>query len=146
MDVSILLGAAMACLLGGVMPWINSEIAVAGAAALLPASAVPVLVLLCTAAQMTAKCGLYSVTRWAPHRLPERGRRLLDRAERYRERKRVLGLAVFSGALVAIPPFYLVTLACGVLRLPFMVFAIAGVTGTATRYGLLVWATAALGF
>lgn len=146
MDVSVLIGAAAACLAGGVLPWINSEIAVAGAAALLPASAVPALVLLCTAAQMTAKCGLYGVTRWAPERLPARGRRLLERVERFRDRRRILGLAVFSGALVAVPPFYLVTLACGVLRVPFVVFAIAGLAGTATRYGLLVWAIAALGF
>ena len=112
MDLSVLMGAAALCLAGGLLPWINSEIAVVGAAALLPTSAVPVLVVLCTAGQMTAKCGLYGVTRWAPERLPERGRRLLERAERFRDRRRTLGLAVFSGALVAIPPFYLVTLAC----------------------------------
>jgi len=146
MDMSILLGAAAACLAGGVMPWINSEVAVAGAAVLLPTSAGPALVLLCAAAQMTAKCGLYGVTRWAPDRLPDRARLLLARVEHYRERRRILGLAVFSGAFVALPPFYLVTLACGVLRVPFVLFAVAGMAGTAARYGLLVWATAALGF
>lgn len=143
--MSVLVGAAAVCLAGGIMPWVNSEIAVVGAAALLPATAVPLLVALCTAGQMAAKCGLYGVTRWAPERLPERGRRLIGRAERYRDRRRLLGLAVFTGALVAVPPFYLVTLACGVLRVPFALFALAGIAGTATRYGLLVWATAALG-
>jgi len=140
MDLSILTGAAAVCLAGGVLPWITSGIAVVGAAVLLPEPALPALVALCALAQMTAKCGLYGVARWAPHRLPERARKLLRRAERYRERRRLLGLAVFSGALVALPPFYLITLACGVLRVPLAVFALAGIAGTVARYGLLAWA------
>lgn len=140
MELSVLLGAAAACLAGGVLPWINSELAVVSASLLLPEAMLPALVLGCAGGQMTAKCGIYGLTRWAPHRLPERARRLLDRVEAYRERRRLLGLAVFSGALVAVPPFYLITLACGVLRVPFAVFAVAGLAGTTARYGLLAWA------
>lgn len=140
MDLSVLLGAAAACLAGGVLPWINAEIAVVSASLLLPEPVVPALVALCAAGQMTAKCGLYGVTRWAPHRLPLRARKLLDRVDRYRDRRGLLAVAVFSGALVAVPPFYLVTLACGVLRVPFAVFAVAGLLGTSVRYGLLAWA------
>lgn len=140
MELSVIVGAAAACLAGGVLPWINSEIAVVSAALLLPRATLLVLVVSCALAQMTAKCGLYGVTRWAPHRLPHRARKLLDRAQRYRGRRRLLAIAAFTGALVAVPPFYLVTLACGLLRVPLALFVVAGVAGTTIRYGLLAWA------
>ena len=145
MDANVLLGAALTCVAGGILPWINTEVVVIGAAMLIPSSALPALVTGCALGQMSAKCALYGVTRWAPERLPARARQLLSRVERYRERRRLLALAVFSGSLVAIPPFYLVTLACGVLRVPFALFAVAGLSGTAMRYGFLVWAATALG-
>lgn len=139
MELSVLVGAAGACLAGGVLPWINSEIALMGASLLVPASTLPVLVVACSLAQMTAKCGLYGVTRWAPDRLPPRARALLGRARCYEGRQRLLGAAAFSGALMALPPFYLITLACGLLRVPFVVFVLAGAAGTTARYGLLAW-------
>lgn len=141
-----MVGAATACLVGGVLPWINSEIAVVSASLLLSEATLPALVLACAAGQMTAKCGLYGVTRWAPHLLPSRARGLLDRAHRYGRRRHLLAIGAFTGALVAIPPFYLVTLACGVLRMPFALFAVAGAAGTTIRYGLLVWAALAIPF
>jgi membrane protein YqaA with SNARE-associated domain len=144
-DVSILVFAGLICFAGGLLPWINSEAAVVGAALLLPVEAAPALVLGCTVGQMAAKCALYGVSRWAPERLPARAMRLIDRVDRYRERRTLLGLAVLSSALVALPPFYLVTLACGVLRVPLSLFTLAGITGTATRYALLAWMAAGLG-
>lgn len=145
MDVSVLVVAALTCFAGGLLPWINSEVAVVGAALLLPAGATPALVVGCTVGQMAAKCGLYAASRWAPERLPARAKRLIDRVDRYRERRTLLVLAVLSSALVALPPFYLVTLACGVLRVPFSLFTLAGITGTATRYAVLAWMAAVLG-
>lgn len=131
------LGAAAACLAGGIFPWINAEVAVVAAALVLPEAYVPFLVGSCALGQMTAKAGVYGLARWAPHRLPERGRTLLSGADRYRDRRSLLGVAAFSGALMAVPPFYLITLVCGVLRLPFAAFLLAGLVGTATRYGIL---------
>lgn len=144
MDLSVVLGAALVCAGGGLFPWINSEIAVAGAVLLLPPSALPVLVVACAIGQMATKCMLYGLARWAPDRLPERARRLIAKAERYRDRRRLLGLAVFSGALVALPPFYLVTLACGALRVSFAAYTIAGLAGTVARYGALSWVAMAI--
>ncbi len=36
MDMSVLAGAVLVCVLGGVIPWINMEVAVIGAALLVP--------------------------------------------------------------------------------------------------------------
>ena len=143
--MSVLLGASLACLAAGVLPWISAEVAVAAAVLLLPRDWWMALVLACALAQMAAKAGLYGGARWAPHRLPARATRLLARADRYRDRRGTLAATIFTGALVGLPPFYIVTLACGVLRVPFALYALAGVTGTILRYTIVVRAAVALG-
>ena len=144
MDAGLLIGAAATVAVGGILPWINGEVVVAGAALLTPQSGLPVLVSVCAAAQMSAKAVLYGVIRWVPERMPARARRLTSRIEAYRKRRGLLVLAVFSGSAVALPPFYLVTLACGMLRVPFALFAIAGLGGTILRYGALAWLAVAV--
>ncbi len=145
MDAGVVFGAALGCVVGGILPWVNAELVLLAAAVLLPPEALLPLVLACAIGQMSAKAALYGLTRWAPERLPKRARAMLGRAERYRQRPALLAAAVFFGSAVSVPPFYLVTLASGVLRVPFLVFALAGLGGTATRYGVLVWAARALG-
>ena len=145
MDIGIVVGAALTCALGGVFPWINSEVVILGAALLVPPVTLPLLVAACATGQMTSKAGVYAVTRWAPHVLPERARTLLAKAERYRDRRGVLVGAVFLGSAVSLPPFYLVTLASGLLRVPFVVFCLVGLLGTATRYAVLVTTACAFG-
>ena len=145
MDASVLLGAAVTVAAGGILPWINGEVVVAGAALLTPRSGLPALVLACSASQMSAKLLLYGVVRWVPERMPARARDVASRIEAFRERRGLLVAAIFSGSAIAIPPFYLVTLACGMLRVPLALFAIAGLGGTISRYGFLAWFAAALG-
>ncbi len=144
MDAGLLIGAAATVAAGGILPWINSEVVVAGAALLTPESGLPALVLACSAAQMSAKAILYGVIRWVPERMPARARQFVNRVEVFRQRRGLLVLAIFSGSAIALPPFYLVTLACGMLRVPFALFAIAGLAGTISRYGFLAWFATAL--
>lgn len=145
MDLGIVLGAALGCAVGGILPWVNSELVLLAAAVALPPTALTPLVLACAASQMCAKGAIYGVTRWAPERLPKRARAALERVERYRTRRRLVAAAVFFGSAVSVPPFYLVTLASGVLKVPFLVFALAGLGGTAVRYGTLVWIARVIG-
>lgn len=145
MEPGIVIGAALTCALGGVFPWINSEIVILGAVVLVPPAALPMLVGACAVGQMSTKAGVYGVTRWAPHILPDRARTLLDKAERYRDRRGMLVGAVFLGSAVSLPPFYLVTLASGLLRVPFALFFAVGLCGTAVRYSVLVSTACALG-
>jgi membrane protein YqaA with SNARE-associated domain len=42
---------------------------------------------------------------------------------------------------VGVPPFYLVTLACGTVAVPFGPFLTAALVGTAVRYAVLSLAT-----
>jgi membrane protein YqaA with SNARE-associated domain len=144
-ELSLFVAAALTCVLGGVFPWINAELVVVATALLLPPATVPALVLGCAAGQMASKAGVYGLSRAAPHRLPERLRRLVMRAERLRERKHAMAAMVLSSALVALPPFYLVTIASGMMRLPFALYALLGLLGTTARYGFLAWLAITLG-
>lgn len=142
MDLGILLGAVATVALGGIFPWINGEVVVAGAALLTPSGGLPALVLGCASAQMSAKAAVYGLTRWMPERMPAKARGLVARVEAYRGRRGLLVLAVLSGSGVSLPPFYLVTIACGALRVPFPLFVAVGLAGTASRYAVLVWVAA----
>jgi len=138
-ELSLFVGAGLTCLLGGVFPWISAEVVVVGTALLLPPAGVPALVLGCATGQMASKAGVYGLSRVAPHRLPERLRRLLSRTDRLRGRGHLMAFMVLPSALVSLPPFYLVTIACGVMRLPFALYALLGLLGTTARYAFLAW-------
>jgi len=139
MGSGVIVGAALAAAAGSVFPWISGEAVVAGAALMVPDSQLIALVVGCAVAQMAGKLGIYAMARWAPERMPERARRLLARTDRFRARPALLVWATATGSMVALPPFYLVTLASGVLRVPIAHFAIAGLCGTLARYGVVAF-------
>lgn len=134
----VILGAFLGCLLGGFLPWINSEVIVAGSAMLLAADQLVVLAVAGAAGQMAAKVGVYALARWTPERLPKRLRGSLGKAQKLRRSRWATVLLVLASATVSLPPFYLVTLAAGMVRVPFAVFAGVGLAGTTLRYGILI--------
>jgi membrane protein YqaA with SNARE-associated domain len=46
-------------------------------------------------------------------------------------------LTVLVSALSSVPPFYLVTVCCGVVRMPLRDYVVAGTIGRALRFGAL---------
>lgn len=139
MDTEVVFGAFLSCLLSGVVPLVNGEVVAVAAALLVTPSARRPLVLACVAGQMIAKGGVFAAARWCPHRLPERMQRALATAEPFCKRRRSTWWLVFASASVAVPPFYLVTLAAGACRIPPGLFLTAGVLGTLARYAVVVW-------
>ena len=137
--MGILIGAFVSCLLSGVFPWIAGEVVVLGAAILLPPEALPALVLFSSAGQVIGKLAVYGIARWAPHQLPEGGRRVLDRASSLGRSRKAMSVTILTSAAVSLPPFYLTTLACGTVGVPVKVFAAAGFGGTLLRYGAVAW-------
>ena len=146
MELTLLLGAGAACALGGVFPWMSAEAVLLATSLALPPGLIPALVVSCAAGQMVGKAGVYGLRRWAPHRIPGRARRALDRVESLARHPRVLGASVFTGAAAGLPPFYVVTLASGLAGLPLALFVAAGFGGSLLRYGVLVWGAGALGW
>ncbi len=123
-----------------VIPWVNAEIIVLSLPAFASSRAGLLgLVLVAAAGQMTGKCVVYWVGR-------EGGRILKPRIEsaaaRWRDRlaarPRKAAILVLVSSITGIPPFYLMSLVAGALRMNFAVFLAAGTAGRLVRFGALV--------
>lgn len=133
----MIVGVFLTCIVGGFLPWVNTEVVVTGAALVVTPPDTVLLVLLAAAGQMLAKTAVYVLARRAPERLPEKARTFLSRPDRLGRGRTAVTLALLASSAVGLPPFYLTTLAAGALRVPLVVFACAGLAGTAVRYTVL---------
>jgi membrane protein YqaA with SNARE-associated domain len=123
-----------------VFPWVNAEIIVLTLPAMAPSKAALVLlVLTATAGQMTGKCFLYWAGRKGNRVLRgQAGKALAKWRERLETRpSRAVALVLIS-SIVGLPPFYVMTLLAGALRMNFLVYLTAGTAGRLVRFGVLV--------
>jgi membrane protein YqaA with SNARE-associated domain len=135
---------------------------VAGVSSLLPVSPVEALLLalsaavpaplllpvaaLATVGHMGAKTLVYLASRGTEPMVPARHRPALQRVRALLlRRRRVQLLTVLVSALGGVPPFYLVTVCCGVLRLPLRDFLVAGTVGRGLRFAGLALVPRLLG-
>lgn len=123
--------------LSGLVPVINGELFLLGAIKLLADDVAGALVvaLLMAVGQMIAKIVLYqaalTVTELGTGKLAARLRAARERIDRWKNKPlTVLALS----ATLGLPPFYLVTLACGVLRIRFVPFLWIGLVGRIIRF------------
>ena len=133
------LGALIvATAVSGVIPLVNAELVVVGAAAALPAVGVPLVAAVSTVGQMSTKTTLFALARWAPAKLPDRARAVVGRAAASVERRGgAMSSVVFASAAIGVPPFYGVSLASGALRMPMARFVLVGGLGRFLRFGTL---------
>jgi len=123
-----------------VFPWVNAEVIVLSLPAVAPSrTALVFLVLTATAGQMTGKCFLYWAGRKGNKVLPGRAGQILTKwRDRLEARpSRAVALVLIS-SVVGLPPFYLMTLLAGALRMNFLVYLTAGTAGRLVRFGVLV--------
>ena len=88
---------------------------------------------------MTGKCFLYWAGRKGNKVLPGRAGQILTKwRDRLEARpSRAVALVLIS-SVVGLPPFYLMTLLAGALRMNFLVYLTAGTAGRLVRFGVLV--------
>jgi membrane protein YqaA with SNARE-associated domain len=145
MSIELLGGLFLGAAVSGVIPLVNAELLVVAAAAAGPPGTVLILALTTTLGQMVTKTGLYGVARWLPGRLPTKAREAVDRvSKRLAERQGAAGSTVFASAVLGIPPFYGVSLACGALRVRLRTFIIPGTVGRFVRFTALAWGGSSL--
>ena len=129
------LAAVVVGVVGSLLPFSPIEPLLLGLAASAPAPLVLPIVALTTAATMGAKTLVYLASRGAQPTLPPRHRAALDRTRSLLERRRpVQLLVVLLSALAGLPPFYLVTVCCGVLRLSLRDYLVVGTLGRGLRF------------
>ena len=144
--LEVLGGLFLGSIASGLIPVINSELLVVGAAVLLPPGAALLVAIVAATGQMLAKLGLYGAARWAPAYLPERAKKKLATAGGKLQKN---GAAVYLLLLVSAsagwPPFYGISLLAGALRINFAAFASLGLVGRFVRFGILAWGAQAVG-
>lgn len=127
------------CLLGSLVPLVNTELIVLSAAAAAPRSLLLPIVLIAATTQILAKSLLYLVgggmLRLPHNRYTTRVHDTLARAQQHRK---VGSLALFASAATGFPPFYLTSIASGAVRIPFPQFVSIGFIGRLLRFSAIV--------
>jgi membrane protein YqaA with SNARE-associated domain len=129
-------------LVSAILPWTNGEVIVISLAAFLRSGVdLTTLAVVAAAGQMTGK----ALTYWAAREgLAPKPDRQSERIARWRRRfeeapRRSLALMLVS-AVAGVPPFYLITILAGALRVPFGRFLIVGTCGRLLHFGAVVFA------
>ncbi len=127
------------CLIGSFIPVVNTELVVLSAAALAPPGMIVPIILIAVGTQMFAKSVLYfagtGMLRLPPGRYTARFQAALARAETW---QKTGSLFLFASASIGFPPFYLTSVASGVIRVPFARFFVIGFAGRLLRFSTLV--------
>jgi membrane protein YqaA with SNARE-associated domain len=127
------------CALGGVVPLLNAELYLLALSKWVPRDQVLWVTIAATLGQMVGKSATYFVARAALGIPSEKFRRTMAAVEaRYKGKESVGGALIFVSALVGIPPFYLISVACGLLHISFVQFLVLGLIGRFLHFGAML--------
>ena len=130
------LGFAVA---SAVVPVLNIELYLIGAAALAPRGMAVPLVLAATIGQMIGKVVVYFAATGTVKLPGKRLRRALEGMNTHlRNRPRSGGALVFASAASGFPPFFIVTVAAGAARMNLAAFVVLGFLGRLVRFSVCV--------
>jgi membrane protein YqaA with SNARE-associated domain len=137
--VTLFLATFVYSVTAGVFPLLNVEIYLIAVAASAPSSALLPLIVAATAGQMVAKSLLY-LTGFGLLHLPIRAaREHIERtADRLKTYRRGVWTLMLVSSFVGVPPFYVVSIAAGTLRLNFWLFFLIGTLGRLVRFAVVV--------
>ncbi|HSK03931.1 MAG TPA: VTT domain-containing protein [Kofleriaceae bacterium] len=135
--VGIYLATLIISVLSGLVPVVNGELYLIAAIVVADDPVVAlVLAVIVALGQMIAKIGLYHAARGATElgRSTRFGQKL-ERAQLLVERWQGKPLTLlFVSAVTGLPPFYLVSLLAGILRIRFGTFLLLGIVGRVIRF------------
>ena len=140
--VGLYFGTFLVCLIGGLVPIVNTEVFLVGLIALgavKSPSSLPAIVLLASLGQMVAKLILYhaglGMVELPRGRYREKIQAARARIERWRNKPKLV-LAVSS--TVGLPPLYLVSLAAGAAKMRLRTFLAIGMAGRIVHFAAVV--------
>jgi membrane protein YqaA with SNARE-associated domain len=126
--------------ISGFVPVVNLEVYLVWVAALTPSSKAVAITVLATLGQMTAKtlmylagAGILKISVKKP------GKKLQAVQMKMAQWQHRLGLFMFMSAFLGVPPFYVVSIASGICRVPLPVFIIWGLVGRLLRFAIAVF-------
>jgi membrane protein YqaA with SNARE-associated domain len=132
----LVLGAFGGAIVSAIVPWVNAEILLLSAVAIRRDATIP-LVIAVALGQMVGKSVLYWLARSA--KVP-RAQRFASAIERWRARFQghpfssvlIMGVSAVTG----FPPFYIISIVAGALRISYVVFLIVGSLGRLAHFAL----------
>ena len=119
---------------GGLLPFINVEAWLLGVSAVCPGAALVPVVLAASVGQVAAKILLYRAGGEARGWGARRSTRLAGAVQRLGGAASHGTAVVFASALTGVPPFYLVSVAAGVVRFRFARFLALALVGRVLRF------------
>jgi membrane protein YqaA with SNARE-associated domain len=127
------------CLASAFIPVVNAELYLLAASAAAPRAFVAPLVVAAALGQMVGKTAMYFAGRGAL-RLPGKrvNRALAEIQAKFRGHRAIGSALLFTSAAAGLPPFYVVSVACGVLRVELARFVALGLAGRLLRFALIV--------
>jgi len=138
-DWLIILGTFVYCIGSAVIPVMHAEAYLITASALTPPALAWAMVIAATAGQMVGKVAMYWAGRGALRLPSERMRRRLAAVRaRYEGHRGVGNGLIFLSASSGLPPFYVIAVAAGMLRVPLGSFISFGTAGRFLRFAVAV--------
>jgi membrane protein YqaA with SNARE-associated domain len=123
----------------GVVPLVNAELSVIALGSVAPRPLLPMLLVVATLSHMAGKSLVYLAGRGAERcPIPALRRRAAAARGQVDPRTKFGTIVIFISAAAGVPPFYLVTVASGVLRYPLLHFFLVGFVGRLLRFGALL--------
>ncbi len=118
------------CVVGSLIPLVNTELYLISVSALSPREFVVPLVIAATAGQMTGKIGMFFAGRGILKLRNEKVQsRVLAIRERLAERPWLARATLFSSATLGLPPLYVMAIACGTIGMGLLWFILIGSVG-----------------
>jgi membrane protein YqaA with SNARE-associated domain len=128
--LALWLGTFAVCVVGAIVPFVNTEIYLLSVSALSPRAFVGPLVVAATVGQMTGKVAMFYAGRGVLHLRGERLRAgLAATRARLEARPTLAKLVLFSSATIGIPPLYVMSVACGAVGMGVAPFVVIGTVG-----------------
>lgn len=118
------------CVVGAIVPLVNTEIYLLSVSSLSPVEFVTPLVIAATIGQMTGKVVMYYAGRGLLRiRREKMRRRIVQLRDWMDQHPRLAKVTLFSSATLGLPPLYAVSVACGAVGMGLVSFLVIGSVG-----------------
>lgn len=136
----VVAGTFFFCVGSALIPVLHAEAYLVAATLIVPPELHWPLVVAAASGQMVGKVGMYLAGRGL---LMLPGKRMADRiaaaTAKYRDKGSLGSGLVFVSAAAGLPPFYIVSIAAGMLHFPLPRFVLLGLIGRAIRFAVAVF-------
>lgn len=128
------------CVVGAIVPFVNTEIYLLSVSALSPAAFIPPLVIAAAFGQMLGKVVMFYGGRGVPRIRSVRVQRgVASLRTRLEASPRAARLILFSSATLGVPPLYVMAIACGTVGMGLAQFFVIGSVGRLIHFAVVAY-------